>query len=82
MKVKSCRKCHHYPSGRVIGDGTECTCHCHDIADLGPALLAAAKAVLKADAAYMADESEMYPEGVLDAIRLHLTPLVRQGTLT
>lgn len=77
--MKPCRECYHYPSGRTAEHGADCQCHCHDVADLAPALLKAARAVLKADADYMADESQMYPEGVLDAIRLHLGPLCERA---
>lgn len=47
MKVAKCNSCHHMPSCRYGSAGLQCYCKCHDIADLGPRLLEALRAILK-----------------------------------
>ncbi len=40
---KTCKECHHMPSGRFDADGMQCFCRCHDLADMAPQLFAALK---------------------------------------
>lgn len=45
--MKICPECHHRPSGRIAEYGAACQCHCHDIADAAPELLAACKEAME-----------------------------------